>query len=106
MPLDPGSVSGIVLAIPGIIDLCVKYAESIAEKIEAARNSDQQTSFRQLNIKGKLCNVKYHLYAFKKLTTDELIRFEFEIEELSLSVNSLKVKLKSMECHPPVSDGH
>jgi hypothetical protein len=100
MPLDPGSVSGIVLAIPGIIDLCIKYAESIAEKVEAARNSDQQTSFRQLNIKGKLLDVKYHLYAFKKLTPDELMRFEFEIEELSLSVDSLKAKLKSMEHRP------
>ena len=100
MPLDPGSISGIVLAIPGIIDLCIKYAESIAEKIEAARNSDQQTSFRQLNIKGKLWDVKCHLNAFKKLTPDELTRFEFEIEELSLSVDSLKAKLKSMECRP------
>jgi hypothetical protein len=100
MPLDPGSISGIVLAIPGIIDLCIKYAESIAEKIEAARNSDQQTSFRQLNIKGKLWDVKHHLHAFEKLTPDELVRFEFEIEELSLSVDSLKAKLQLMERRP------
>lgn len=98
--MDPVSAAGIALAIPGLIDLCVKYADFIADKIHDAKHSAEQIDFRQLNIQGKLKDVKFHLYAFKQLTPEELTRFEFDIEELSLSIDALKAKLESMERRP------
>lgn len=37
MSADPATVAGITLAIPGIIDLCIKYAGFLTEKYESAK---------------------------------------------------------------------
>ena len=100
MPIDPISAAGLVLTIPGIIDLCVKYAESISQKIEATRHSDHQIDFRRLKIKSKLEDVNYYMDACTKLAPDEIKRFNFEIEELKLSLEALKATLELIDRRP------
>jgi len=100
MPIDPASAAGLVLAIPGIIDLCVKYAESVSQKIEATRHSDHQIDFRKLKIKSKLEDVNYYMDACTKLAPDEIKRFNFEIEELKLSLDALKTTLELIDRRP------
>lgn len=100
MSADPATIAGIALAIPGIIDLCIKYADFVAEKIEHSVNTEYHVNFRQLNIKTKLRDIRSQLDYLEKLSGADLIRFEYEIEELSLCARSLESTLESIQRRP------
>jgi hypothetical protein len=101
MSADLATVAGIALAIPGIIDLCIKYAGFLTEKYESAKGHKRQIDSSLVTLKSKLTNIVAQLGTLDELTDDEKILFAHEFQELSECAESLRLRLESLNRAPP-----
>ncbi|KAF8459750.1 hypothetical protein BDZ91DRAFT_741417 [Kalaharituber pfeilii] len=77
---------GLALAVPGIIDLCLKYGQVLVDKVELYRHSDAQLNEKQLRISDHWIKIKTELKfvnsVSSRLAPDVLDHFSRLLQQL------------------------
>ena len=79
-------ITGVILAAPGIIDLCLKYAQMLCDKVELYRQLDLRLSEKHLRISDHRIKIQTELQFVKaiahKLSPDVLEHFSLLLQQL------------------------
>ncbi|KAF8429072.1 hypothetical protein EV426DRAFT_583561 [Tirmania nivea] len=79
-------VAGVILAAPGIIDLCLKYAQILCDKVELYRHLDLHLSEKHLRISDHRIKIQTELRFVKaisnKLSPEVLQHFSLLLQQL------------------------
>lgn len=65
-------IAGLVLAIPGIVDLCIEYSEFLRVKYQAARDAKVQQEYEKLRITDRLVTLKMQSSVLEMIGEPEL----------------------------------
>lgn len=88
-------LAGLVLAIPGIVDLCIQYGEFIRAKYQDGRDAEAQQEHEKLRITDRLATLKMQSSVLEMIEGPELLYFEFQIREIHDNATSLRDLLKA-----------
>ncbi|RPB17947.1 hypothetical protein L211DRAFT_361431 [Terfezia boudieri ATCC MYA-4762] len=79
-------ITGVIVAAPGIIDLCLKYAQILGDKVELYRHLDLQLNEKHLRISDHRIKIQTELQFVKaiahKLSPEVLEHFLLLLQQL------------------------
>lgn len=90
-------IAALVLAIPGIIDLCIEYSEFLRVKYQDARDAEVQQEYEKLRITDRLVTLKMQSSVLEMIGEPELLYFEFQVHEIHDNTTSLEDLLKRLK---------
>ena len=91
-------ITGVILAVPGIIDLCLKYAQILLDKVELYRHYDIHLNERHLRVSDHRIKIYTELRFVRaiahKLSPDVLEHFSLLLQQL---VGKLEVAIRLLD---------
>ncbi|CAN9308517.1 unnamed protein product [Alternaria alternata] len=89
---DASAVAGVVLAIPGIIDLSIKYGQFLAQLIHDVRNSKTEQYERARNLKKQIDDIGVEFKLLQRKSKAFQAYFEYEAEQLYLHLDNIHLR--------------
>ncbi len=98
---DPISLVGLIIAIPGVIDICIKYYDLLADRYDGFKDDKQINSLMRC-LKDHLMTIKYEmrvLHDIRESEGDELIPqlFEGTLPDLDSKIDAVKAFLTKFD---------
>ena len=98
---DPISLVGLIVAIPGVIDLCIKYYDLLADRYDGFKD-DKQISLHMRSLRDHLTTIKYEMRVLNDIRgseDDELVLqlFEGTLPDLDGKIDAVKAFLSKFD---------
>ena len=97
------AVGGVVLAIPGIIDLTIKYGVFLTQLFNHARDSSQEQQFQARNLQKQINDIRFEVELLDKKPEVFQKYFQGELEDLFRILSDLYRRLSILNTIHPIA---